>query len=585
MTTTSTTTSSTSTPSTQSALSTAGGSILSSLGAGSGIDTASLVTNLVTASFANRESTLTSKQTANTAQISALGTLNSGISTFSNALKTLVAGGTLKSQPSSSNASILTVKATGTASIANLSASLEVRQLAQAQTLASAAVPSTAPQVGQGSLTLTTTTPAASFNIAVTPPANSIDDLANAINAANTGTTPSGVTASVVTDVSGKRLVLKGQSGQASTFSLTANGDANAALANFAFDSANPTANPNMTLAQQAQNATIRMDGVDSSYATNSVSDLIPGTTLSLVSAQPGTTVTLGITRPTDAITQAVSDFVDAYNELNTQLASASAAATDTTDAGALHGTPAVREMQRQLRTITSTTLTTLPNGPQTLAEIGVATKQDGTLTVDTDKLAKALAAYPDSVEAMFNPSQRSSDPNLLVTSAAGATKSGVYTVTNITLSPLAGTLGVTGHLDANGNPDATPFLPASGDASGLTAMTNSLAPGLTLHVLGDVASATITIDAGLIGVLQGISSDLLRNNGPNDQGALIALSSTLTAQTKSLTSDRDKLTTQEKTYSDQLTKQFTAMQSAVSSYKSIQSFMTQQIASWSNKN
>ena len=577
MTTTSTTTS---TPSTQSAISTAGSSILTSLGAGSGIDTASLVSNLVTATFSDRESGLTSKQTANTAQISALGSLTSGISSFSSALKTLVAGGTLKSQPSSSNTSILTVKASGTASIANLSASLEVRQLAQAQTLASAAVPVATPQVGQGSLTLTT--PAGSFNIAVTPPSNSIDDLAKAINAANTGTTPSGVTASVITDSSGKRLVLKGQTGVANAFSLAANPDANAALANFAFDALNPTANPNMTLAQQAQNATIRMDGVDSSYATNTVTDLIAGATLNLVSAQPGTTIALGVTRPTDAITQAVSDFVDAYNELNTQIATASAAATDTTEAGVLHGTPAVREMQRQLRTITSTTLTMLPNGPQTLAEIGVSTKQDGTLAVDTDKLAQALAAYPDSVEAMFNPGQRSSDPNLQVTSAAGATKPGVYTVTNITLSPLAGTLGVTGHLDANGNPDATPFLPASGDAAGLTAMTNSLAPGLTLHVLSDVASATITIDAGLMGVLQGISDDLLRNNSSNDQGVLIALNTTLTAQTKSLTSDRDKLTTQEKTYSDQLTKQFTAMQSAVSSYKSIQSFMTQQIASWS---
>lgn len=576
-----TTSSTTSTPSTQSAISTAGGSILSSLGAGSGIDTTTLVSNLVTATFADRESALTSKQTANTAQISALGSLTSGISSFSSALKSLIAGGTLKSQPSSSNTSILTVKATGTASISNLSANLEVRQLAQAQTLASAAVPSATPQVGQGSLTLTTQS-GTTYNIAVTPPANSIDDLAKAINAANTGTTPSGVTANVVTDANGKRLVLKGQLGEANTFSLTANGDADATLSNFAFDPQNPTANPKMTQAQQAQNATIRMDGVDSSYATNTVTDLIPGASLSLVTAQPGTTITLGVTRPTDALTQAVSDFVDAYNELNTQLATASAAATDSSDAGVLHGTPAVREMQRQLRTITSATLTTLPNGPQTLAEIGVATKQDGTLTVDTDKLAKALATYPDSVEAMFNPGQRSSDPNIQVTSAAGATKPGVYTVTNITQSPLAGTLGVTGHLDANGHADATPFLPASGDSSGLTAMTNSLAPGLTIHVSGNVASATISIDAGLMGVLQAISDDLLRNKGANDQGALTALSTTLTAQTKSLSDSRDKLTTQEKTYSDQLTTQFTAMQTAVSSYKSIQSFMTQQIASWS---
>jgi len=570
-----TTSSTTSTPSTQSALSSAGSSILTSLGAGSGIDTTSLVSSLVSATFSNRETALTSKQTTNTAQISALGSLTSGISSFSSALKTLVAGGTLKSQPSSSNASILTVKATGTASISNLSASLEVRQLAQAQTLASAAVPVATPQVGEGSLTLTT--PAGSYNIAVAAPSNSIDDLAKAINDANSGTTPSGVTASVVTDASGKRLVLKGQLGAANTFSLTPNGDADAALSNFAFDPLSPTANPAMTQAQQAQNAIIRMDGVDSSYATNTVTDLIPGASLSLVTAQPGTKVALGITRPTDAIMQAVSDFVDAYNELNTQIATASAAASDSTDAGVLHGTPAVREMQRQLRTITSATLTTLPNGPQTLAEIGVSTKQDGTLTVDSDKLSKALAAYPDSVEAMFNPGQRSSDPNLQVISAVGATKPGVYSVSNILLGPpVSGTLGTA--------PDQTSFLPHPTDTSGLVAMTNSVAPGLAVHVSANVASATISIDAGLMGVLQGISDDLLRNKSDSNKGALTALSDTLNAQTKSITADRDKLTTQEKTYSDQLTKQFTAMQNAVSSYKSIQSFMTQQIASWSNK-
>jgi len=114
--------------------------------------------------------------------------------------------------------------------------------------------------------------------------------------------------------------------------------------------------------------------------------------------------------------------------------------------------------------------------------------------------------------------------------------------------------------------------------------MTNSVAPGLAVHVSANVASATISIDAGLMGVLQGISDDLLRNKSDSNKGALTALSDTLNAQTKSITADRDKLTTQEKTYSDQLTKQFTAMQNAVSSYKSIQSFMTQQIASWSNK-
>ena len=111
------------------------------------------------------------------------------------------------------------------------------------------------------------------------------------------------------------------------------------------------------------------------------------------------------------------------------------------------------------------------------------------------------------------------------------------------------------------------------------------VAPGLSIHVLANVSSATITVDPGLTGVLQAISDDLQRNKSDTQKGALTALSDTLNAQAKSLTKDRDKLTTQESTYSDQLTKQFMAMQTAVSSYKSIQSYMTQQIAAWSNKN
>jgi flagellar hook-associated protein 2 len=568
-----TTSSTTSTTSTQSAVAAAGSAILTQLGAGSGIDTASLVTNLVSASFGTKEATLTAKQNANTAKISALGSLTSGLTNFTTALKTLIAGGTLKSQPSSSNTSILTVSASATTDVSKLAATMEVRQLAKAQTLASAAVPTATPQVGTGSLTLTT--PAGNFNIAVTAPANSIDDLAKAINAANTGTTPSGVTASVITDSSGKRLVLKGQTGLDNAYTLTANSDADTALANFAFDPQNPTANPNMTQAQAAQNAVIRMDGVDSEYATNTVTDLIPGLTLNLLTAQPGTNVQLGVTRPTEAITQAVSDFVDAYNELKAQIDTVTAAATDSTDAGALYGTPAVKEMLRQLKTITSTTLTGLPNGPQTLAEIGVSTGQDGKLSVDTTKLSAAVAKYPDHVEAMFNPGMRSSDPNIQITNASGAVPAGTYTVSNIVLGPpVGGKLGVA--------PAQTSFLPSPTDPAGLVASILSVAPGLTLHVTGNVSSATITIDAGILGVLQSISNNLQLNKNDTNKGALTALSDTLTAQTKSLTKDRDRMTLQETAYSDQLTKQFTAMQTAVSSYKSIQSYMTQQIASWS---
>jgi len=556
----------TSTSSTSSSTSsTTGSSILTSLGAGSGIDTDALVTGLVSASFDPKDSALKTKEDANTAKISSLGTLTGGIDAFANALQQLVAGGTLKSQPSTSDSSVVTATAQNGTNISSLSAQIEVRQVATAQSLVSPYLASTTTAVGLGGLTLTTGTGASArtFNITVDASNNTLAGLATAINATNTGTTPSGLTASVVTDANGARLVVKGQTGSANSFTITANG-ADPDLSRFT----STGTGAQMTQAQPAQDAIIRMDGVDTTHTTNTVTDLIAGVTLNLVSAKPGTTITLGVTRPTDAITQAVNDYVSAYNSLKSEIDTATAIGSGGTGQGPLYGNSAIREMQRQLQKITSTALSSYPNGPQTLAEIGVSTGQDGTLSVDANKLAKALSAYPDAVEAMFNPTQRSSSPLIKITSAMGSTKPGTYTLTNITVgSPSTSMV------------DGVAFLPSSSDPNGMMASVLSDAAGLSIQPQGNVASATITVDAGISGILQGIR-DSLRANG----GILDSLGDSLTAEKKTLADNRTRLENLESAYKDQLTAQFTRMQTQVASYKSIQSYMTQQIAAWSNK-
>jgi len=556
----------TSTSSTSSSTSsTTGSSILTSLGAGSGIDTDALVTGLVSASFDPKDSALKTKEDANTAKISSLGTLTGGIDAFANALQQLVAGGTLKSQPSTSDSSVVTATAQNGTNISSLSAQIEVRQVATAQSLVSPYLASTTTAVGLGGLTLTTGTGASArtFNITIDASNNTLAGLATAINATNTGTTPSGLTASVVTDANGARLVVKGQTGSANSFTITANG-ADPDLSRFT----STGTGAQMTQAQPAQDAIIRMDGVDTTHTTNTVTDLIAGVTLNLVSARPGTTITLGVTRPTDAITQAVNDYVSAYNSLKSEIDTATAIGSGGTGQGPLYGNSAIREMQRQLQKITSTALSSYPNGPQTLAEIGVSTGQDGTLSVDANKLAKALSAYPDAVEAMFNPTQRSSSPLIKITSAMGSTKPGTYTLTNITVgSPSTSMV------------DGVAFLPSSSDPNGMMASVLSDAAGLSIQPQGNVASATITVDAGISGILQGIR-DSLRANG----GILDSLGDSLTAEKKTLADNRTRLENLESAYKDQLTAQFTRMQTQVASYKSIQSYMTQQIAAWSNK-
>jgi len=533
---------------TSSTTSSSGSAILTALNAGSGIDTSALVTNLVTANYGPKLDAQTAKETANTAKISELATLKNGITSFSSALTTLIQGGTLNSQPTSSDSTILTATTKAGATISSLSAQLEVRQLAQAQTLVSANIPAGA--IGQGDMTLTTST--GTYTVTVDAAHDSLSGLAQQINAQNAG-----VTASVVTDSNGTRLMIKGATGAANTFTLSANAGAAAGLSQFTWDGTTG----GMTRAQEAKDAIIRQDGVDVTRSTNTVSDLIDGVTLNLVSAKPGTTVSLGVTHPTDSITQAVGDFVSAYNTLIGELKSATAAAAGSTAAGAFNGNSSIKSMMTQLAKLTSTTLST-SGTVSTLAEIGVSTNRDGTLSLDTTRLSKVMASDPAGVEALFNPTQHSDSPLIKITSAMGTTKPGTYTLANIVAGP-----------------------PPSGTIDGLNAIVSGTslsasivagAAGLTIQPLGNVASATVTVDQGLGGALKALSDSLSSSNG-----LLSALSDSLTAETKSLSDARDKLTTQETAYSDQLTAQFTAMNSRVSAYKNIQSYMTQQIANW----
>ena len=531
--------------------------IASTLGVGSGIDTTALVTTLVSASFDPKDTVLKTKETANTAKISSLATLNNGIDAFASALATLISGGTLQTQPSTSNSAILTATAKSGAQIGSLSAQIDVRQLAQAQSLVSAtATGGAATAVGLGALTIGVGGTSTTVTIDATN--NSLAGLARAIN-----TSGAGITASVVTDANGARLTLKGATGTAGAFTITPAAGADASLAAYAYGNGQTGG---MTQAQAAQDAIVRLDGVDIARASNTIDDLVDGVTLKLVSAVPGTTVSLGATRPTAAITQAVSDFAAAYNELKTQIDTATASALTSADgnSGPLYGNPSIRSMQQQLAKLTSTTLSTA-GGYSTLAEIGVKTSVDGTLSVDGSALTSALSKNPDAVEALFNPTQHASDSLIRITSAFGATKPGTYALADI----VAGTGGT--------NTSGT-IAGVAGVTTGtkLFASASSKASGLVIEPQGNVASATVTVDSGLGGALQAIRDSLRATNG-----ILAALSTQLTTEKTSLANSRTKLTTDEAAYKTLLTGQYATMDTRVAAYKATLSYIQQQVAVW----
>lgn len=378
-------------------------SILTSLGAGSGVDTAGLVKSLVEAQFASKNKQLAKQESTLAAQISSVGRVQSGITGFAAGLKALVKGGSLVTQPTSSDASVLTASALPGAKLSGLSAQVEVTRLATAQ-IATTATPfaSRTATIGTGTLTLTFGTATVAngaqtsfaagsslpLAIAVDTAHQTLDGIAKAINAAATG-----VTASIVTDADGSaRLTLKGPTGAAQAFTLSGDTPALAALNVGIGESAT-------TIGVAAGNAQLKVDGIAVERASNTVTDLIEGVKLDLATAAVGKPVTLGTSTPTDGIRQAVTDFVETYNQLQAVLK----AETNASD-GALRSDYNASGLSRALRGLTLTNLVTdaAAGAPTTLSAIGVTTNRDGTLAVDAARLTAALAKTPDAVEALF---------------------------------------------------------------------------------------------------------------------------------------------------------------------------------------
>lgn len=456
--------------------------IASALGIGSGINTTQLVSDLVNATYSPKEATVNDRVTTNNARISALASAKSALATFSSALTELLKSSDYSGQPVSNDPTIIAASAIAGGVPTGLPAQVEVQQLAKSQVLQSATFGDSTAVAGTGSLTLTVGSTAKT--ITLTAPANTLSDLATAINASGAG-----VTASVVTDQSGARLVIKGASGADKAFTLAAGPDADANLQRFTFDG---TTGP-LTLSQAAQNAKVRIDNVDMEFGTNEVTTAIPFVRLDLNKAAPGTTVTVATNQPTTSMSDLVGEFVTAYNNLKKSLNSATTGADGSADSttGLLSSDPGLRDMSRRLATLTSVPLAT--EGPyRTLADLGVRTERDGTLTLDSARLNAALAADPEAITQMLNPTVQDADhPGI-----AGALK------------------GVTDYLNGKDGPLAT----------------------------------------------SQASYDKLKDD---------------------LAKQLEKLSAGRASYSDQLTKTYSAMQARLTMLKATQSYLDQQVQAW----
>lgn len=362
------------------------GSISNLISSGTGVNSGQLITDLLAASRGPKEAILQSREQANNLKISALASASSSLDTFAAALADLLDGRAFAGDLVSSQPSLASVNFIDDARPQGLPATLEINQLASPRRLVSDVVADGDIIIGAGGMTIVSSS--GSFDVTLLDGAASITDLANAINEVGAG-----ISASIITDNHGARLILEGQEGEDQTF--TVSGD----FADYNY----PPVVTGMTLVSEAADALIVVDGVDLSYGSNVIENAIPGVSVTLNTASPGTQITISGDQPTTTISDLVSDFVDAYNQLRNALNAATAAGTDSGTAGPLAGDPGVREMIRSLGQIGAATL--VDSGPyRALSDIGVRTDRDGTLSIDKERLEVVLSSDAEAVSNMLDP-------------------------------------------------------------------------------------------------------------------------------------------------------------------------------------
>ncbi len=146
----------------------------------------------------------------------------------------------------------------------------------------------------------------------------------------------------------------------------------------------------------------VTYNGVTFNSPKNQFSDLVSDLNITIdPDTPPNTNVHLTTTSNTDASKQALQDIVTAYNELLGSITTEIKYDKDITKRGGLANNSVAKSFLNQMRSLTTDPINLGGGKSATLADIGVRTNLDGTLTLDTAQLTKVMASSPGLLESV----------------------------------------------------------------------------------------------------------------------------------------------------------------------------------------
>lgn len=350
-------------------------------GVGSGYDTIGIVKALVDAEKAPKLAQITKLQTSTTTQLSAVGTVKASLETFRTATAKLNSEANFNGLAGSSSDEKISKVTLGDKASSGVYA-LDVTQLATASKVTSKVFTGSSSIVNASDKDATLTISQSDSNYDVKIPAGAT--MQQTRDAINTQLQSKGISANVLTDANGSRLVISSQTMGKGT-DITLSGDSELATG---YDAGKPPVNAEYTI-----------DNIAMESSSNKITSAISGVSLELLDTKPST---ITVASNTTTLKTSVQSFVTAYNALmtsiNTQTKVTSTGDAATTTTGALTGDASMRQLVNSIRN--EVLQNTGGSNVGNLAQMGVSTdSKTGLLTLDDAKWNAAVATPNGATE------------------------------------------------------------------------------------------------------------------------------------------------------------------------------------------
>ncbi|NOX08536.1 MAG: flagellar filament capping protein FliD [Gammaproteobacteria bacterium] len=411
---------------------------ISSAGLGSGLDINGLVSQLIAAERQPTDIRLDVRETEYQAKLSSFGILKSSLSDFQGALKTLSQSSSFQARTTtSSDTTVLDVTSSVVATPGNYN--VTVNNLALTHKLASGAFTATTDTVGTGTLTVrfgsynaaetsfTVNPDAAAVSFTIDNNNSSLQGIRDSINAANQG-----VTANIINDDQGYKLVLSSQDGVKYGMEVTvdegtgtpADNTDNTGLSQLVFSAATKN---NISSTVKAVDASVTIDGLTLSRASNVITDAVNGLTLNLKTTGSSN---VSVSLDKAAVKTNVESYVASFNSLMGAVNALTEFDVDKGEGSILMGDAMVRGISSQIRNITSNLIEGVSGTLTTLSDIGITLNStNGLLNYDGAKLQTALDNNFSEVAPLFAAMGQSTDALVQYISSNDKTEVGLYDI------------------------------------------------------------------------------------------------------------------------------------------------------------